>query len=63
MTDFANQNSNLRERLETAAPLVGLAVGVAAIVIAITNFLGFLATECTSGTAHLTAIFVCIPPN
>ena len=61
MTDVSNQDRKRRERLILAAQLAAILAGIAAIFLAITTFLSFLANECQLGAPFMPEVFACFP--
>lgn len=62
MTDVSNQDGKRRQRLILAGQLAAILAGIAAVFLAITTFLSFLANECERGAPFLPEVFVCFPP-
>ncbi len=63
MTEVSNQNGKGRELLTTAGQLAAFLAGIAAVFLAVTGFLTFVADECERGTPFMPRLFVCFPPR
>jgi hypothetical protein len=63
MTEGSNQNGKRHELRSTAGQLAAFLTGIAAIFLATTSFLTFVADECQRGTPFMPQLFVCFPAN
>jgi hypothetical protein len=63
MTDVSDQDTKRRERLIWVRQVATMLAGVAAVFLAVTSFLSFVANECEVGTPFLPEVFVCFPPK
>lgn len=63
MTGVSSQSTKRGERLILMGQVAAMLAGVAAILLAVTSFLSFVANECEVGTPFLPELFVCFPPQ
>ena len=62
MTEVSNPDKKRRERLIVVRQVAAMLAGIAAVFLAVTTFLSFVANECEVGTPFLPEVFVCFPP-
>lgn len=61
MTEVSNQDGKRRELLTTAGQVTAMIAGIAAVFLAVTTFLTFVADECERGAPFMPQLFVCFP--